>query len=282
MVQAALGRRRRRRSRGLVLDAKRGLDADSRLVLDGSCSAQAPAARRCSPSTRSTRSRPPARAAADRRRPTRPSRSPPRSSSRRSTGDGCEDLLDAVARAPARGALALPGGPALRPVEPRARGRDHARADLPPAAPGAALQHHRRDRGLGRERRTAARSGSTRRSTSCATARRRSCSARRGQQLKAIGEAARQELERMLEQARPPVPVRQGARELAGRPRALPRDGPGAGVSACAPALPTTSAALRQDVEALENGTGVVPYPGRERQRSEGVWPRTWSLQRPT
>jgi hypothetical protein len=53
-------------------------------------------------------------------------------------------------------------------------------------------------------------------------------------------------------------------------------------VSACAPALPTTFAALRQDVEALENGTGVVPYPGREGQRSEGVWPRTWSLQRPT
>ena len=50
----------------------------------------------------------------------------------------------------ARGPVAVPRGPALRPVRPGAGGRDHPRADLPPPAPGAALQHHGRDRGLGR------------------------------------------------------------------------------------------------------------------------------------
>ena len=50
----------------------------------------------------------------------------------------------------AGGPLAVPRGPALGPLRPGARRRDHPRADLPPPAPGAALQRHGRDRGLGR------------------------------------------------------------------------------------------------------------------------------------
>ena len=50
----------------------------------------------------------------------------------------------------AGGPLAVPRRPALGSLRSGARRRDHPRADLPPTAPGAALQHHGRDRGLGR------------------------------------------------------------------------------------------------------------------------------------
>ena len=62
-----------------------------------------------------------------------------------------------------------------------------------------------------------------------ATATRRSCIGEGGRTLKAIGTAARKEIAEANETQGAPVPVRQGARELARRPRAL--SGDGAGVS---------------------------------------------------
>ena len=64
-------------------------------------------------------------------------------------GDGCDGSAGGRGARAAGGSVAVSRGPALRPLRPRAGRRDHPRADLPPAAPGAALQHHGRDRGLG-------------------------------------------------------------------------------------------------------------------------------------
>ena len=71
-----------------------------------------------------------------------------------------------------------------------------------------------------------ARCASSRRSSSSATARRRIVLGKGGQTIKQISMEARHELAEILEQPGAPVPVRQGARGLGGRSRALPRDGP--------------------------------------------------------
>ena len=48
-----------------------------------------------------------------------------------------------------------------------------------------------------------------------------------GQTIKAIGQAARKEIAEIAEAPGAPLPVREGARELGRRSRALPRDGAG-------------------------------------------------------
>ena len=52
-------------------------------------------------------------------------------------------------RQPGRGAVAVSRGPALRHAHAPDGGGDHAREAVPATAPGAALRHHRRDRGVG-------------------------------------------------------------------------------------------------------------------------------------
>ena len=122
--------------------------------------------------------------------------------------------------------MAVPRGPALRPVRPRARGRDHPRAAVPsqlhqelPYSITVETEGWAEARG---RQRGADRPDDLRR---CATARSRSCSARAASSSRRSARRRAQELERLLDTPRPPVPVRQGARELARRPRALPRDG---------------------------------------------------------
>ena len=113
-------------------------------------------------------------------------------------GNGCDDLLAAVRSE-------LPEGPWLFPEDQLSDLSDRAlaaeitpRADLPPAAPGAALQHHGRDRGLGGgARRQEVRIDQT--IYVLRDSQKPILIGKKGQQLKTMGEAARLELERILD-----------------------------------------------------------------------------------
>ena len=99
--------------------------------------------------------------------------------------------------------------------------RDHAREDLRAAARRAALRRPPWRPRPGRRRRTAC--ASSRRSSCSATARRRIVLGKGGRMIKQLSMQVAQGAVGDRREARAPLPVRQGARGLGGRPRALPR-----------------------------------------------------------
>ena len=112
-------------------------------------------------------------------------------------------------------------------------GRDHAREDLPAPARRAALRRRR-----WRPRRgPSSRDGSVRIEQTIYVERdgqKAIVLGKGGRTIKQLSMESRRELTQILGAPGAPLPVRQGARGLAERPRALPRDGPRAAKEAVA------------------------------------------------
>ena len=132
------------------------------------------------------------------RTPTSGCRSPPRSWSRRTNGDGVAEVKRWLAAHVPPGPWHYPGGPDFRRADAGAGGRDHPGENLSAAAPGAAVPLDRRDRILEGTARTA-RCGSSRRSYVERESQRKIVLGKGGQAIRSIGAEARKEIAQLIE-----------------------------------------------------------------------------------